>query len=595
MKLKTLLLAAAALAFGAFSVAQEARISNIQDYNDILPLWGVSWTPGANAINGYYPTFYTGFAMRSEFPERIHVRVARGNQTRVSVILDEATVSDYPFDLAKRYAFYRQVTEGPGKALNIAPSGGKFLPQLSFFNQIVESREYGLLPFVKRAQQGAEKPEDVYRKGLELLTALNPGRVFHLKIDLKAEFNRWRQETQKRSGGNLAKIMNDPKMIVTAINTLVQGRINFTEKPSAEVLSKLQTAADLALQDASDDRFLPAAFDLFTAVTGTKYRIRVLGANGQWQPAVQCGTGSCTLTYPEFTTIYPTGSAEAFTSDEFGNRITSFATPGLWQFLNYPGREVDNIRNEPYYGFAPKMDFEGIGNGFHNPAVRFYGVSKAAKEAFGIQPAHNTLWAVKRGGVSHGCLRLPLGHVWEFRQILPVENSKMTKVMFFGNNSQDFDVYDVDGDGTPEVMGVQYMISYGMQGAGGLARREGAGLEINADRKVEFYRNLYGAKNVFRQEGSRFVFTNPKTSLPSHLDYKKKGVSTRITVFGDYPLYEQSYEKDKVQFYTLGSSMGAQNKLIARLMGRIKGCAPQNDKKACGESAFDQEAKGLLR
>ncbi|MBX3041464.1 MAG: hypothetical protein KF789_12220 [Bdellovibrionaceae bacterium] len=595
MKLKTLVFAALALALGTFSVAQETRLTNVQQYNDLLPLWGVSWAPGSNAINGYYPTFYTGFVMRSEFPERIHVRVARGNQTRISVILDETTVSDYTFDLAKRYHFYRRVTEGQSKVLNIAPSGAKFLPQLSFFNQIIESGDYGILPFVTRAEQGAEKQEDIYRKGLELLSSLNPGRVFKLNIDLKAEFNRWRQDIQKRSNGDLAKIMNDPKMVVVAINTLVPGRINYTEKPSAEVLAKLQTAAGLALQNASDDQLLPAAFELFKATTGTKYQIRVLGANGQWQPAVQCSVNSCTLSYPEFTTIYPTGSAEAFTSDEFGNRITSFATPGLWQFLNYAGRDVDNIRNEPYYGFAPKMDFEGIGNGFHNPAVRFYGVGKDAKEAFGIQSSHNTLWAVKRGGVSHGCLRLPLGHVWELRQILPVENSKMTKVMFFGNNSQDFDLYDINGDGKPEVMGVQYMISYGMQGAGGLARREGANLEINADRKADFYRNLYGSKNVFRQEGTQFVFSNPKTSLPSHLDFKKKSVSTRITLAGDYPLYEQSYEKDKVQFYSLGSSMTAQNKLIVRLMGRIKGCAPKSDKTVCGENAFDQEAKGLLR
>lgn len=596
MKLRAFNLALVLLIGGSFSVAQNQNVSTIEEYNSLIPHWGISWSPGSGAVNGYYPTFYTGFVMRQQSPERIHVRVARGNNTRVSVILDETTVSDYLFDLAKRYEFYNKVTSGNGAMLNINPKGAKFLPQLSFYNQIVESREYGILDFVKSANQGAQSDEAIYQKGLETLSKLNPGRVFHLKIDLKNEFAKWKADIQRRSGGDAAKVTGDAKSVVTAINTLVWGRVNYIAKPTDDVMSKLKTAVDLAIANAPDEQFVPAALALFKATTGSKYQIKVMGADGKFASPIQCSAASCVLSYPEFTAVYPTGSMEAKTSDEFGNRINLFATPGLWQFLNYSGREVDNIRNEPYYGFIPKMDYEGIGNGFHNPAVRFWNPTAGLKQALGISSAHNTLWAVKRGGVSHGCLRLPAGHVWELRQIFPVENSKMTQIPFFGNNSSDFDVYDIDGDGQPEVMGVQYLISYGLQGANGLARREGQNFEVNADRKLHFYNDLYGARNVFRATGDgKFIFANPKVSIQSHLDFKKKSVSTRMTVTGEYELYEQVYEKEKVQLYSVGSSMGSTEKLKVRLMGRVRGCAPKTDKQACGQAAFEQEARGLVR
>lgn len=534
--------------------------------------------------------------MRSQFPERIHVRTARGNQTRVSVILDENTIRDYLFDLVQRRNFYKHVTSGSTAVLNLNPAGAQFLPQLSYFNKVLESREYGVLDFVSRAQQGGENDASIYTKSLEVLSALNPGRIFILDIDLNREFNKWKGDVRNRSGGNSSTILNDPKATSIAINTLLWGRVNFTAVPDAALIGKLKVALDLANQNAPDGQFIPAALDLFKASTGSKYQIRVLNSQGQFENAIQCPSpNQCRLIYPEFTTIYPTGSAMAKTSDEFGNSINLFATPGLWQFMNYPGKEVDNIRNEPYYGFIPKMDFEGIGNGFHNPAVRFNAPPPALKSALGISQTHNTLWAVKRGGVSHGCLRLPAGHVWELRQIFPVENEKMIQIPFFGNNSGDFDVYDIDGDGTLEVMGVQYLISYGLQGTSGLARREGSGFEINSDKKLDFYKDLYGSRNVFRSTGDgQYLFNNPKVSVHSASDYKKKGVGTRLTLSGEYPLYEQTYEKEKVQLYAVGS-MSAQDKLIVRLMGRVRGCAPNSDKVSCGQTAFEQEARKLVK
>lgn len=561
----------------------QAQVSTIQDYNNQLPYWGVSWAPGAHSMNGYYPSFYTGFAMRSQFPERIHVRLARGNQTRVSVILDDQTLQDYLYDLVARSEFYSRVTAGP---LNIQPAKAQLTPQVSYFQQIVSSNQYRISDVARQSLSA----EQLYSKSLSILKELNAGRIFDLNIDLKREFNKWKTDVQ--SEGSAQSIVSNANKTVQFINHLVFGRINFTEKPSAEVMSLFTSAVQSALDNESDSAFIPKALALFKAVTGTKYAFRVLNAQGQFVSPIQCSVQSCRLVYPEFTAIYPTGTAMASTSDEFGNRINLFATPGLWNFLAYGGsREVDNIRDEPYYGYIPKMDYEGIGNGYHNPAVRFYAPPASLKQALGVPSAHNTLWSVKRGGVSHGCARLPTGHMWELRHIFPVENSKMTKVHFFGNNSQDFDVYDVDGDGQVEVMGVEYMISYGLQGTEGLAKREGTDMKVSGVRKRDFYTDLYGARNVFEVDASeRYFFINPKTSLPSYLDYKRKSVSTRVTIQGKIPLYEQTFEREKVQFYALP---GMSEKVI-RLMGRVRGCAPTSDKQSCGQMAFENEMAGLL-
>lgn len=577
--------------FFALQVSAETSITTINDYNERLPFWGVSWSPGANAINGYYPSFYTGFAMRSQFGERIHVRTSRGNQTRVSVILDDVTIRDYLFDLVKRESFYIAATSN-GR-FNIKPSSAKLTPQLEYFSAILNSTEYGIKSVVQSASN--RKPEDIYTKSLEVLSKLNPGRVFMLEIDLDRERLRW--QTEMKDAGGRAKVMKDPQSVILALNSLVFGRINFVEKPNADLLARLDQVLALNLESEDSQRARVAYVDLVRAATGTKFNFRIL-VDGEWALPITCPRdGKCLLRYPEFTAIYPTGSAMSKTKDEFGNSINSFSTPGLWQFLSRPGKhEVDNIRNEPYYGFAPKMDYEVIGNGFHNPAVRFWGPPKELKSALGIPQEQNTLWAVKRGGVSRGCLRFPLGHLWEFRQIFPVENERMTEVMFFGNRSQDFDVYDVDGDGQPEVMGVQYMISYGLQGTSGLATREGQGMEVNQGRKLEFYEDLYGARNVFKMEGGgRFVFEDPMISHPSYLDLRKQTVTVRQRIRGKIPLYEQIYEREKVQFYSLVGGMTPANKALVRLLGRARGCAPDADKKVCGESAFDQESRALLR
>lgn len=587
----------AALAAFNFSIATETDISTIEELNSKLPLWGTTWTPGKGSVGGYYPSFYTGFAMRSEAPERIRVHVGRGNSTRVSVILDHETLHNYLFDLVARAEFYKDVVQRG--IVDVNPSGSDLLPMMSFYQQILESPTYGILSFVNKAKSGGVSKTQIYQKSLSTLIQLNPDRIFQLSIDLRREFIKWKQQIL----ANGVESLSSPASAAVALNTLVWGRVNYTEKPSQALIDQVRSTAELAA-GGSEDQFVLAARDLFIAATGSVYQFQVLGRDGQWRSPIQCASArNCRLVYPEFTTIYPTGSVKQTTRDSFGNSITDYATPGLWRFVSRGTIDVDNIREEQYYGWIPKMDYEAAGNGFHNPGVRFYKPPRSVREALGLNMDHTTFWSVKRGGVSHGCLRLPSGHAWELRHIFPVENEKMAQVYFFGHRPQDFDLYDINGDGELEVMGVEYLISYGLQGANGLAKREGRDLEVNVDRKNEFYNELYGSRNVFEVAGDgSFVFVNPPTAIHTYQDFKNKRMTHRFALSGRYRLYEQTYEKDKIQLYapftTTGLNEKGQSQLskrIVRLMGRVRGCAPDVDKNRCGQNRFQSEAASLIQ
>ncbi len=578
------------------------KIQTIEEFNNSLPYWGTSWSYGGDEVKGvdgtrYFPGFYTGFVARSQYPNRIHVRTSRGNQTRITVILDDQTLNNYLFDLAKRYEVYKKFTSADGqKPLVRVLKQEAGTPQLEYFNAILESPKYSILDFVNDAKSGKESEAAIYTKSLDVLDQLNPARIFRLSFNLNSEFAKWKDDVKELVGNDdpASVFTASSQSTVIAINSLLWGRINITEKPSAETINQLVDAARLALSNSNEEAFMSSAIKLFKMATGSKYDFKTVNEKGEFQAALQCSDlKRCTLSYPEFTTVNPTGSAEATTRDDFGNKINDFRTPGLWQFFAYEssGRDFDNIRKEPFYAWVPWLGYERMGNAFHNPAVTFWSPSKDTKAALGIAENHRAFNTVKRGAVSHGCLRMPPGQVWEMRHIFPVQNSVATQVYFF-------DVYDVDGNGTLEVMGVEYFISYSKSVSND---REGGKLDVSDDKRLEFYSNLYGKNGVFTVENGKYMFQNPSVSLPSYLNFQQKRKNaTRVQMQGSFPLYEQKYQQDKIQFYVpaktdglTGMSNTPVSKRIVRLMGRIRGCAPKADKEACGEAAFDKEAKQI--
>src|SRR5438067_747219 len=57
------------------------------------------------------PSFYTGFAPRTDDPARLHIHLGRGNQLRVTMVLSDDVIRDYARDLAERRRTYRRLID----------------------------------------------------------------------------------------------------------------------------------------------------------------------------------------------------------------------------------------------------------------------------------------------------------------------------------------------------------------------------------------------------------------------------------------------------------------------------------------------------
>ena len=147
------------------------------------------------------------------------------------------------------------------------------------------------------------------------------------------------------------------------------------------------------------------------------------------------------------------------------------------------------------------------------------------------------LWLLSRGPMSHGCTHLNAGHISELRQLLPADSDQLGDVDVFYNTSTLYDVFDIDGDLTPEVMGVRYFIAYSLKD------NKPDRLRVRDERHA-YYEWLYGGElsydgadhGVFEKATDcRFVGRNP---VPG-------------TGYDHIALHEADYEPEKIQFYRM--------------------------------------------
>ncbi|MDJ0886870.1 MAG: hypothetical protein QNI89_06200 [Desulfobacterales bacterium] len=601
MKKNLLFIVSALLLTIAFAHADQAF--TIDDYNKSLVKFGVPF------YQQYPASFYTGFAPRVEEPSRIHFRAGRGNHVRLTALLDEHTVLTYLYHLKKRYDVY-------GAAMDRGMFVTQSSEQLDAYRRIIESPAYDILGTIKDFEAKKISPEQFYQASLKTLMALNPHRVFPIELDLKRALQDWKgkikayaqkyegdpddMETLKRFLLNL-----DDTLVLT--NQMLAGRVNAVYLTD-EQNDQLAVIISHILKQTDDTALLKMALDYFKSVTAGRYDFSTVDGR-KFVPALRCEDAAedCRLAYPEFTGIYPNGSVFGSTKDRSGNQIHMIRNSALMTFLDRPYHDVDHIRKEGYYGYVPKMDWQGIGNGIHNPGVSHHLPSmKHLYAELDIPEQYQFVWAVSRGPVSHGCVRLPVGHLWEVRHIFPASPEKLKSVLYFGNHSADYDVFDIDGNGGAEVMGTQYYIAYSVKGASGDARRRGKNFSATNIDKKEFYTNLYGAQDQFVIEGDTYIFADPYVSYFRKAEPEnKQGEVISRQLQGRFPLYEQPYEQDKVQIYRLPEQFQKQlaikdnnksvGKQMVRVFGRINGCGPfKAEWSECYENRFDQEFQALL-
>jgi len=211
---------------------------------------------------------------------------------------------------------------------------------------------------------------------------------------------------------------------------------------------------------------------------------------------------------------------------------------------------VDYISKAGYYGLMPMLPYQYAGgasyNAFHNPGISNWmgghplipkEWKKSTENSRSGKPYLRSS-ITSRGPVSHGCTRMSPGHLTEFREMLPSTSDGMKGIRVFLNLSQCYDVFDVDGDGTEEAMGVQYYMAF--QGKSRVAN-----LIWAQNNRKEFYDWLYADEIVYGEPGEVTV----KEALTCNF-VKRKAVKGKV--YENIKMYEAPYEPEFLQFYTIG-------------------------------------------
>jgi len=137
--------------------------------------------------------------------------------------------------------------------------------------------------------------------------------------------------------------------------------------------------------------------------------------------------------------------------------------------------------------------------------------------------------------MSHGCTHVNAGHISELRQMLPSDEKFLRQVVTYRNKSNHFDVFDIDGDGYPEVMGVKYYYAYSLKG------KKPYKMRAPSDRK-SFYKWLY-IDHYRYDSADQVIFEKAATSKFSG----RRAVKGKT--YYDIPLYEADYLPETIQFY----------------------------------------------
>ncbi len=468
----------------------------------------------------YEPSFYAGFAPRIQDPARAHIELARGNQVRMTMVLADGDVDDYLEDLIVRHKTYQELIDQGSMRLKTNKAYEAFVSaiQSAGVTDLVTSKE----------TLGAD---EYHRKSIEVIERLNPGRVFHIAIPVTKLISDWHTLLSALTTDQISQTTT----ALDTANAVLPGRVNLYQL-SPELQTSLKQAWDQAHAGASDAaEFRSATINFLQQATGDRYLI-----------------SDDSVKALEFTSIYPVGTAQDWVTYK-GRRIPAFGVHGVWHLIprihgkGYMGM-VDYLSKNPGYGFIPMLGYQYASgsayNSMHNAGVRsnLGGTHFLPKEWRNVSgerdpsKKYQNLWIVSRGPTSHGCTRMGSGHVSEVRHELPVSSEVMEKVAYYRNLPQCYDVFDIDGDGSPEVMGVKYYLAYSTTGH--------TPKSAYAQNKREpYYEWMYGDNIHYNPDSSAVL----KEVLTCRFVGIKKAQEAQT--YTELPLYEAEYIPEPIQFY----------------------------------------------
>ncbi|HVO23797.1 MAG TPA: hypothetical protein VMW56_09225 [Candidatus Margulisiibacteriota bacterium] len=467
----------------------------------------------------YEPAFYTGFAPRADDPQRVHLHLGRGNQLRVTVVLSDAMLREYAEDLLHRYRTYRALI-GNGRLV---------LTQNLGFEEF-ESTLQGA--HVERlVSEQATLADDVVRaRNLQLLEQLNPGRVFRIRMPADEVLRRWVARLRPAD-----RLHMDRDRQLELVNLMLPTRL-FIAELQPDVAGQLAALVKRCPEGDGDqpslDDLRPVFLELFARVTHGTYPVRE-GA----------------IAFSEFTAIYPVGTFNEYTTYH-GRQIPEYPTPGRRALTTHQRTQtVDHVPTADFYSYFPWIPYMHVGTRLHNAVHTLFWRMRPVETAFlpaawrSVSRGSRTgepyryLWLLSRGPMSHGCTHLNAGHISELRQILPSNSEELYQVDMFLNTSYLYDVFDIDGDFEPEVMGVRYFIAYALKD------NKPDHLRVRDERHA-YYDWLYGGELEY-DAADRGVFHKITDGRFIGRDAADGAEYERIA------LREADYETEKIQFYRL--------------------------------------------
>ena len=514
----------AALLSAVLAAAPPSAADEIPPEEAPAPPPSVRMLEGPPRYGTYYqrwePTFYTGFAPRSDDPRRVHLHVGRGNQLRITVTLSEATIAAYARDLKARRDTYQSLVADGRVVLTKNRALDAFTAALA---------NVSLDALV--AEESDLAPAALHERNLALMQRLNPKRVFRISIPEGELVRRWvaglRPEDRKAM---------DRDRRLELLNALLPTRLWVAEmdQETGTALEALVVAAPSAESLAQG---VPAAF-----------AARYFALLDRVAPGLYPRRGD-RVAFAEFTAVHPVGTFNE-TTDYRGRKIPLYPTPGRRALTTHQGtKTVDHIPTVAAYSYSPWLPYMHVGTTMHNSfhtlwwrmpvdETAFLPASWRAAAADATEGKPNTyLWLLSRGPMSHGCTHLTTGHISELRQLLPAETEALYDVDVFLNRSYDYDVFDIDGDLEPEVIGVGYFIAYS------LSNKRPNRLRVGNQRSA-YYDWLYAGDLELDGDG-RGVFIDIQDGRFIERTARSGKSYARV------PLYEAAYDPERIQFYRL--------------------------------------------
>ncbi len=464
------------------------------------------------------PSFYTGFAPRSQDPRRVHLQIGRGNQLRITLVLSDEAIASYARDLLFREQTYRTLIETKRITLTQNTAWEDFVDALddADVEDLVEDEK-------------DRSPEEVREANLELMERLNPGRVFRIEMPADEVVRRWVAQVKP---ADREKMSRDRRLEL--VNGMLPTRLWVAKLDAKTIagLRELVKAAPPADDAAALAAFRPRFFAFFEEVTGGLYPL-----DGD------------ALRFVEFTAIHPIGSFNDY-ADFRGKKIPLYPTPGRRALTTHQRTHtVDHIPTKLAYSYFPWIPYMHVGKALHNSfhtlwwpmplnsgpeflSAEWRSVDRGSRDGEDF----DNLWLLSRGPMSSGCTHLNAGHISELRQTLPSDTEKLYAIDTFLNRSYDYDVFDIDGDFVPEVMGSRYYIAYSLRNK--LPNR----LRVRNERR-SYYDWLYAGNEKRYDEDDQLWFAEVQDGRFVERTAKKG------RVYRDIRLYEADYQPERIQFY----------------------------------------------